>query len=127
MQSGNVFNRQYQDLGSGQDRVLTHPISTQVGMRTSDLTPLRDWDAVDFHFTESEVELMAKMEHDRWVQERRCEGRNYAEDRVDDRKLHPSLVAWEDLSESEKEKNRAFIRDLPPILTRTGFQVQSAP
>jgi hypothetical protein len=88
------------------------------------MVPLRDWDAVDFRFAKAEIEQMAKMEHERWAQVRRREGWNYAEQRDDDRKLHPSLVLWEELPEDEKEKNCAFIRDLPRVLAKAGFQIQ---
>jgi len=88
------------------------------------LTPLRDWDAIEFRFFDSEVELMAEMEHARWVQERTREGWSYGGARDDEGRHHPSLVAWGDLSEDEKEKNRSFIRDLPRILAKAGFQIQ---
>jgi hypothetical protein len=88
------------------------------------LAPLQDWDALEFQFTAPEVETMAEMEHERWVQERRREGWTYGEERDDHRKVHPFLVLWDNLPEGEKEKNREFIRDLPRILARTGFQIQ---
>jgi hypothetical protein len=37
------------------------------------LAPLQDWDALEFQFTTLEVETLAEMEHERWVQERRHE------------------------------------------------------
>jgi hypothetical protein len=88
------------------------------------LAPLRDWNAVKFVFMDTEIERMAQMEHERWVQERKREGWSYREQRDDDRMLHPSLVAWGDLPEDEKEKNRNFIREIPRILAKAGFQVQ---
>jgi hypothetical protein len=88
------------------------------------LAPLRDWDAFEFKFTPQEVETMAKMEHERWCQERSLTGWSQAEKKDEKRKLHPSLILWEELPEEEKEKNRAFIRDLPGILAKAGFQVQ---
>lgn len=88
------------------------------------LIPLRDWDSLDFHFSASEVEQMARMEHERWVRDRKREGWIFAEERDDGEKRHPSLVDWEDLPDDEREKNRAFIRDFPRILARAGFQIQ---
>lgn len=35
---------------------------------------------------------------------------------------HPALMPWTDLKESEQDKNRDFIRDLPQLLSRAGFQ-----
>ncbi|NIM92879.1 MAG: hypothetical protein GTO18_04090 [Anaerolineales bacterium] len=91
------------------------------------LAPLRDWDAIEFSFSEPEVELMARMEHERWVRVQEREGWSYAEERDNARKVHPSLVVWEELPEVEKKKNRAFIRDLPRILAKAGFQIQRYP
>jgi hypothetical protein len=88
------------------------------------LVPLQDWDATGFQFKPPEVEIMAEMEHERWVKERRREGWTYGEERDDNRKVHPSLVTWENLPESEKEKDRNSIRDLPHVLARIGFQIQ---
>ena len=88
------------------------------------LAPLRDWDAFEFKFTAQEVENMAKMEHERWCQARSLAGWSHAEKKDEERKLHPSLIPWEKLPEEEKEKNRDFIRDLPGILAKAGFQVQ---
>jgi hypothetical protein len=88
------------------------------------LTPLKDWDASDFVFTEQEVNLMASMEHERWFQEQTLDGWTFGKEKDESRKTHPSLLGWGDLPESEKEKNRDFIRDLPSILSRAGFQIQ---
>ncbi|HEY42549.1 MAG TPA: hypothetical protein G4O11_01060 [Anaerolineae bacterium] len=87
---------------------------------------LRDWDAVDFKFNENDIEIMARMEHERWCQELRREGWRHGSERDDARKVHPTLISWTDLPESEKEKNRDFIRDLPRLLSRAGFQVHSS-
>jgi hypothetical protein len=99
-------------------------ISLKLQAVDCNLAPLRDWDAIEFSFTDPEIELMAQMEHERWVRERIGEGWAYAEEREDDGKVHPSLIDWGDLPEDEKEKNRTFIHDLPRILARSGFQIQ---
>jgi len=99
-------------------------ISTKLQAVNCYLAPLRDWNAMAFHFADSEVELMAQMEHERWVRERMLEGWSYAQERDDSCRLHPSLLDWKDLPEDEKEKNRAFVRDLPRILAKAGFQIQ---
>jgi hypothetical protein len=88
------------------------------------LTPLTDWDATGFRFMDREIDLMARMEHERWFEERTLESWSYGDVKDENRKTHPSLVPWEDLPKAEQEKNRNFIRDLPSILARTGYQVQ---
>ena len=42
------------------------------------IVPLRDWGAIDFTFTDEEVEKLAEMEHDRWWDEKRADGWSWA-------------------------------------------------
>jgi len=42
-------------------------------------------------------------------------------------KQHPSLVDWQNLLESEKEKDRDAVRELPSILGEAGFQILRLP
>lgn len=99
-------------------------IGVKLGAVEHRIEPLRDWNAVDFEFNENDIEIMARMEHERWCLELRREGWAYGPEKDENRKAHPALVPWADLSENEKSKNRDFIRDLPRLLSRAGFQVQ---
>ncbi|TFH54312.1 MAG: hypothetical protein E4G89_00250 [Methanothrix sp.] len=85
------------------------------------IEPLIDWDAESFEFTPVEMELMAEMEHERWVEERLELGWVYGEKK--DEKKSPYLVPWEQLSDKIKEYDRVFIRKLPALLAHTGFQI----
>jgi hypothetical protein len=88
------------------------------------ITLLTDWDAASFQFTPEEVEQLARLEHERWCDELRAEGWTHAEGPKDAHaRTHPSLVGWEALSESEKEKDRNTVQHLPRFLARTGFQI----
>jgi hypothetical protein len=74
-------------------------------------------------FTPDELETLARQEHDRWMRDRIADGWSYGETRDDARKLHPSLVPYEELSEDEREKDRDAIRDLPRMLAEAGFEI----
>jgi len=93
------------------------------------IDPLRDWDAEYFQFAEGgkeeedEVVLMASVEHELWRQTHFDSGWRVGPEKNLDKKKHPHLVSWEELPASEKRKNKKFIRDLPSILGRAGFQV----
>jgi len=91
------------------------------------IDPLRDWEAEDFQFTEQEgddeIERMAAEEHRLWCQEHRSQGWKYGAERDKDRKLHPYLLDWDELDEGAREKNKQFLRELPVILARAGFQI----
>ena len=75
----------------------------------------------DFAFSAAEIELLAKLEHQRWVGERK--GQGYVYGPVREGNQHPDLVDWEYLSDSAQNKDRDAIRELPMILWRAGFQI----
>jgi hypothetical protein len=94
--------------------------------------PLIDPETVAFRFTDEEIEALAIEEHERWerdlVRDGWCHGGKEGPDGklVKDPKqmLHPLIgVAWKDLEESEKEKDRGPIRRLPQMLARVGFEM----
>lgn len=94
------------------------------------IAPLRDWDAENFVFSEKgdnqddEVTRMAKLEHESWCREKKAEGWRYGSKKDSDQKTNPNLIPWEELPPSEKEKNKGYIRDLPRLLARAGFQIE---
>ena len=90
-----------------------------------DIFPWSDFGADKFAFSPEEVEVMAKMEHARWCKLKMDQGWKYAEVRDDKKKLHPSLLGWEDarFNEGEKEKDRNTVRQIPRFLAMAGFQI----
>ena len=89
-----------------------------------DIRTLEDWDAEPLSFTPEEVELMARMEHQRWMEERRAEKWVYAPGPKDaERKTTPYLVPWEELPEEIREYDRETVRAIPAFLKEAGFQV----
>jgi hypothetical protein len=87
-----------------------------------DLAPLTDWDAEAFTFKPDELEHLAVLEHDRWVQERSRAGWVLGP-KAAERKTSPYLVPWSELDEEIREYDRIFIRGLPRFLARAGFQI----
>lgn len=86
--------------------------------------PLTDWEAEEFEFTAEEVELMAQMEHQRFLQERSLSGWTYTAGEKDlESKRSPVFVPWDELPEAEKEKDRNVVRALPRFLAQAGLQV----
>jgi hypothetical protein len=89
------------------------------------IAPLTDWEAVSFEFTPEEIELMAQMEHEDWTKQLKSEGWTYSPMvKNPDKKTHPDLVSWVELTETEKEKNRSTVQEIPRFLARAGFQVE---
>lgn len=77
----------------------------------------------DHQLADDTVELLAEMEHERWLAERTDAGWRFAEQRADDRLEHPDLVAWERLSTVAKDKNRDAMRSLADIIGDAGFRI----
>jgi hypothetical protein len=74
-------------------------------------------------FTKDEELIMAKQEHDRWMQEKLDDGWNYSTVRDNNKKLHDCLVQWEQLSEDMKNRAKELVRNIIPILQSQGYCV----
>lgn len=84
---------------------------------------LSDWNGELVAFSDSEVELLSGMEHDRWLQERRAAGWKPGPPPSDPVRLRsPYLVGWEDLPDEIRERDRDAVRALPRLLVRAGYQ-----
>jgi voltage-gated potassium channel Kch len=77
----------------------------------------------DFGLTAEETELLAEAEQRRWVREHAERGWKYGPVRDTARRLSPYLRQWSELSDDDREKNRAAVKELPAILADAGFQI----
>jgi ppGpp synthetase/RelA/SpoT-type nucleotidyltranferase len=76
-----------------------------------------------FEFSDQEVEIMAEMEHGRWVAERLKEGWKWSTERHIEKQTSPSLVAWSQLPDDVKEWDRIAVRKIPALLAAIGMQI----
>ena len=74
------------------------------------------------HLNEEEIETMARVEHIRWCWDKILNGWFYGKTRDDRKKFHPSIIPYEDLSESEKEKDRELVRMIPALLQDIDYE-----
>jgi hypothetical protein len=75
---------------------------------------------------QGDVDKLARMEHDRWMAARRQAGVTYGEERT--ARTNPDMLEWEaGLSEDAKEKDRMFVRGLPPWLEAEGLAIVRLP
>jgi hypothetical protein len=74
---------------------------------------------------DDELEQLARCEHDRWMRALIADGWTYSSASKDaNLKTHPLLVAWEELDEPEREKDRDAIRAIPRMLARVGYSLK---
>jgi uncharacterized membrane protein len=76
--------------------------------------------ALTFEFDDEELQLLARLEHDRWVAERMALGYAHGPARQD--RAHPDLVPWEELTDEERAKDMATVQGIPALLDSVGFQ-----
>ncbi|HYF46856.1 MAG TPA: RyR domain-containing protein, partial [Acidimicrobiales bacterium] len=114
-----------EDLRDSNRQQARH-IRTKLRAIDCDLVPSPGWQPTRVTFTEAEVERLAEMEHQRWVEERTLAGwrRGDPADPADpERRTSPYLVAWADLPEQAKAWNREAVREIPDLVALEGFEV----
>ncbi|MEA1894954.1 MAG: RyR domain-containing protein [Euryarchaeota archaeon] len=87
------------------------------------LQPVVEVGAILYEFTPEEVEILAEMEHERWVSERSADGFVGDGTRVVDEKTSPHLLPWGELTEEVKEYDRETVRGIPEFLAKARFEV----
>lgn len=74
------------------------------------------------------LEELAQGEHLRWMADLEAEGWRATDGPKDpERRLHPLLVPWDELSEADRDKDRDAYRALPGLLGRVGYEVVVGP
>ena len=68
-------------------------------------------------------EAIAENAHDIWAEARKKEGWTYGKERDDSNKLHPDLIPYTALSESEKEYDRIMAFNTIKLVKKLGFDI----
>lgn len=87
------------------------------------IKPWREYGKEKFSFKQEEIFKLAKMEHERWCEEKIMDGWKYGEKRDNVRKIHPDLVDWNILPDKEKDKDIETVKLIPNLLAQAGFQI----
>jgi hypothetical protein len=74
-------------------------------------------------FSPAEMELLAEMEHRRWVAERLLAGWTYGPKKVVERRENPNLVPWAKLTEEIKNYDRITVGKISALLESVGKKV----
>ena len=79
-------------------------------------------------FSDAQIEILARWEHERWLDERKSRGWHLGEtedgrgDPV--RRISPHLKPYDELDESVKEYSRQPMREIVSVLADAGFAVR---
>jgi hypothetical protein len=70
------------------------------------------------------LEKLARNTHDVWANQRIADGWTYGPSRNDDRKEHPCLVLYEDLSEMERDYDRVVVQQVIKAIIAMGYHIE---
>jgi hypothetical protein len=73
---------------------------------------------INFH-----IERLAEAEHEGWMKQRAKNGWVFGKERDDAKKHHPSMVPYAQLSEPEKDKDRAAVRNYLAQVKGAGYEI----
>jgi hypothetical protein len=105
-----------------QNRNFVRDIPNKLAHTGFTILPASNGKASDKLYGE-QLEIMARLEHERWMKQKRDASWEYAEKTDKKRKLHKDLVPWERLTEEEREKDRVLVENIPRILAKAGYSM----
>jgi hypothetical protein len=72
------------------------------------------------------IEELARNTHEVWAAERIAQGWKYGAKRDDERKHHPDLVPYDELSEKEKAYDRKTAGEVIKVLLAMGYRIEKS-
>ena len=88
---------------------IPHPIDTSAVKLPDDILEL--------------CEVLSKNTHEIWSENRIKDGWKYGEERDDKNKLHPCLIPYEQLPESEKDYDRHTSTEAIKLIIKLGYKI----
>lgn len=119
MQSWEKLPENFKESSRNQVRQIPEKLQ-RIGF---DMIPFVEKPEKRFEFTDEQVEILAEMEHERWVAERLKEGWVLGSPRDPVKKISPYLVPWSELTEEVKDWDRNPVRKIPERLEACGLEV----
>ena len=68
-------------------------------------------------------EALARNTHEVWAENRIKDGWTYGEERDDNKRCHPCLIPYDELSEEEKEYDRHTSLEALKLITKLGYKI----
>jgi len=108
-----------------QNRSSVRDIPQKMGAIGYNIVPAFE-DQTIFSLSDKEIEKLAEMEHERWIQAKLDAGWKYAPVTDKSIKLHQWIVPWSQLPGKEKDKDRVLVKSIPKILAKAGYVMVKA-
>lgn len=107
-----------------QNRLAVRDIPSKLACIGYVMIPARS-NELPFEFPEDQgdLERLAELEHERWLQVKQESGWSYGEKTDKANKEHEAMLPWKKLPEIQKNKDRALVRAIPKILAGAGYTV----
>ena len=123
------FNRQHQDFNDLSENIqranlkqveFIHEMLKSINY---EIVPLNDKREEVENFSYEELQDLAKVQHDEWVQEYILEGWSYGYHKDINKKMNQYLVPWRNLPEFIQDKVLELIENIPKILKIGGMKI----
>lgn len=72
----------------------------------------------------NDLEIISKNVHETWAEQRKLRGWEYGESFDAEGKKHPCMVEYDDLSELEKDMDRATVMQTVKMLLWLGYKIE---
>jgi len=70
--------------------------------------------------TNEQIEILANRIHEIWMKSKKIAGWRYGAMRNDEKRLHPMLIPYNELSIEEKDKDRTIAQSIVPLFRKAG-------
>ncbi|MGD1030695.1 MAG: NAD-binding protein [Opitutaceae bacterium] len=99
----------------------------EIKLRAVGLRSVNQGDAAEpvTEFSPEQIEVLARMEHERYCAQRMLAGWTPGPKRDVVKKTNPTLVPWADLSEAERKKDSDQVQLIPRILAAVGRSIRA--
>ncbi len=108
------------------NRLNVRKIPTKLAAAGYVMVPAKG-DETPLEFPGDDLETLAKLEHDLWVEDRLEQGFTLGKPAPENPRRNEYLVEWERVPEQIKEIDRDLIRGIPKILSKAGYAVVKLP
>jgi len=114
-----AWNKLPQELKDTNREQAEH-VAIKLGMIGCTMEEAKNKSISSYEMTEKEVEMLARVEHARWVADKVLQGWTYGKAKDGLRKTNPLLLPYDDLNQAEKDKDINAVRNISKLVGMQG-------